>query len=179
MTSLSRARLIGASSAVALVGPTLFGRFLSLAEAADESDVKILNVAIALERAGIKAYADAARTGLLEKPVLAVATGFMKDHTAHRDALIAAVQQAGGTPTTETAKLTYPELKSQADILKFALSVERQAAATYLSVLSSFKNRALAKTAGAILGVETTHVAVLSQVLGLGTEPYSGGFVTG
>src|SRR5579883_952517 len=87
MTSLSRARLIGASSAVALVGPTLFGRFLSLAEAADESDVKILNVAIALERAGIKAYADAARTGLLEKPVLAVATGFMKDHTAHRDAL--------------------------------------------------------------------------------------------
>jgi hypothetical protein len=178
MSRFSRATILGASSAIALVGPTLLQRFLVVAEAADEGDVKILNVAIALERAGIKAYQDAAGTGLLQKPVLDVAVGFMKDHTAHRDALVAAVQHAGGTVTSETTKLTYPELKTQGDILKFALAVERQAAATYLSVLSSFKDRQLAQASGAILGVETTHVAILTQTLGMGTEPYNGGFVS-
>jgi len=152
-------------------------RFLVAAEAADESDVKILNVAIELERAGIKAYADAAATGLLKKPVLAVATGFMRDHEAHRDALIAAVKHAGATPTAEVTKLTYPTLASQSDILKFALVVERQAATTYLSVIPSFTDRHLAQVAASILGNETTHVAILAQTLGLGTEPY-GGFVS-
>src|SRR5579863_7349231 len=132
MSRMSRATLLGATSAIALVGPTLIERFVSVAEAADEGDIKILNVAIALERAGIKAYKDAALTGLLSKPVLGVATGFMNDHVAHRDALIAAVTHAGATPTSETTKLTYPSLKTQADILKFALAVERQAASTYL-----------------------------------------------
>ncbi|HXF35241.1 MAG TPA: ferritin-like domain-containing protein [Candidatus Acidoferrales bacterium] len=179
MSRVSRATLLGASSAIALVGPALMAQFLVAAEAADEGDIKILNVAIALERAGIKAYQDAAGTGLLQPPVLAVASGFMKDHTAHRDALIAAVQHAGGKPGTETTKLTYPELKTQNDILKFALAVERQAAATYLSVIPSFKDRTLAQASGSILGVETTHVAVLTQTLGMGTEPYGGGFVTG
>jgi hypothetical protein len=178
MSRISRANLMGASTAIALAGPILMNQLFSAAEAADDGDVKILNVAIALERAGIKAYQDAAGTGLLTAPVTGIATGFMKDHTAHRDALIAAVQHAGGSPTSETTKLTYPELKSQADILKFALAVERQAAATYLSVLSSFKNRGLAQSAGAILGVETTHVAILTNALGMGTEPYNGGFVS-
>jgi len=161
-----------------LVGPALFDRFLAAAEAADEGDIKTLNVAIALERAGIKAYTDAAATGLLSKPVLGIATGFMKDHVAHRDALIAAVKHAGAAATTETTKLTYPSLKTQGDILKFALAVERQAASTYLSVIPSFKDRQLAQVSAAILGNETTHVAILAQALGMGTEPYSGGFVT-
>ena len=178
MSGFSRATLLGASSALALSAPALLQRFLVVAEAADEGDVRILNVAIALERAGIKAYQDAAGTGLLQKPVLDIATGFMKDHTAHRDALIAGVQRAGGSVTPETTKLTYPELKSQADILKFALSVERQAAVTYLSVLASFKDRALATAAGSILGVETTHVAVLTQAIDMGASAYKSGFVT-
>jgi rubrerythrin len=177
MSRISRSTILGASSAIALVGSTLMQRFLVAAEAADEGDVKILNVAIALERAGIKAYTDAASTGLLEKPVMAVATGFMRDHEAHRDALIAAVKHTGATPTPEVAKLTYPALKSQSDILKFALVVERQAASKYLSVIPSFTDRQLAQVAASILGNETTHVAILAQVLGLGTEPY-GGFVS-
>lgn len=153
-------------------------QFLVAAEAADEGDIKTLNVVIAIERAGIKAYQDAAATGVLQKPVLLVATGFMNDHKAHRDALIAGVKHAGGTPTTETTKLTYPALTSQTDILKFALSIERQAASTYLSGISSFKDRQLAQFAAAILGNETTHVAILTDTLGMGTEPYKGGFVS-
>jgi rubrerythrin len=178
MSRISRSTLLGASSAIALVGSTLLERFVAAVEAADEGDVKILDTNIAIERAGIKAYTDAASTGLLQKPVETVAMGFMKDHEAHRDALSAAVKHAGATPTAETLKLTYPALKSQQDILTFALSVERQAASAYLQSIPGLKDRQLAQLMGSILGVETTHVAVLNQVLGKGTEPYNGGFVT-
>ena len=167
MSTISRAKALGAASAVALVGPALMTNFLMAADAMDPGDIAILNTAIALERAGIKAYTDAAGTGLLSAPVLAVAKGFLADHTAHRDALIAAVKAGGGTPTETTTHLDYPPLKSEADILNFAYVVE-----------PSFKNRDLAKTAGAILGVETTHVAILGYVLKKGTEPYPSSFVS-
>ncbi len=170
--NVSRSKLLATGTALAAFGPVLLGPFIAAAEAADEGDVAILQVAIKLERAGIKAYQDAAATNLLSPPVLAVATGFMKDHMAHRDALIGAVKAAGATPTSETTMLTYPTLATQDDILKFAQSVERQAATTYLSVIPSFKDRGLAKVAGSILGVETTHVAILAYSLKQGTEPY-------
>ena len=170
--TISRSKLLGTGTALAAFGPALLGPFIAAAEAADEGDVKILQVAIALERAGIKAYQDAAGTNLLQPAVLDVAKGFMADHIAHRDALIGAVKAAGATPTEETTKLTYPSLKTQADILAFAQTVERQAASTYLSVIPSFKDRQLAKVAGSILGVETTHVAILAYTLKQGTEPY-------
>ncbi len=170
--NVSRRKLLASGTALAAFGPVLLGPFIAAAEAADEGDVAILQVAIKLERAGIKAYQDAAATGVLQPAVLEVAKGFMADHTAHRDALIGAVKAAGATPTDETTKLAYPSLKTQEDILKFAESVERQAASTYLSVIPSFKDRGLAKVAGSILGVETTHVAILAYSLKQGTEPY-------
>ena len=170
--NVSRQKLLASGTALAAFGPFLLSPLISAAEAAEESDIAILQTAIKLERAGIKAYADAAGTGLLAPGVLAVAKGFMADHMAHRDALIGAVKAAGVTPTDETTKLAYPSLKTQDDILAFAESVERQAASTYLSVIPAFKDRQLAKVAGSILGVETTHVAILAYTLKKGTEPY-------
>jgi len=168
---VSRKKLLASGTALAAFGPFLLSPFISAAEAAEESDIAILQTAIKLERAGIKAYTDAAGTGLLAPGVLAVAKGFLADHEAHRDALIGAVKAAGVTPTDETTKLTYPPL-TQDDILNFAESVERQAASTYLSVIPAFKDRNLAKVAGSILGVETTHVAILAYTLKKTTEPY-------
>ncbi len=169
---VSRAKLLGAGTALAAFGPSLLGPFIATAQAADEDDVALLNSAISLERAGIKAYKDAGATGLLSAPILAVAKGFMQDHMAHRDALIAAVKTAGATPTDKTTALDYPVLKSQNDILTFAQTVERGAATAYLTAIPKFKNRMLAKAAGSILGVETTHVALLAYTLKQGTEPY-------
>ena len=170
---ISRAKLLGAGTALAAFGPSLLGPFMTAAEAADQGDIAILNSAIELERAGIKAYTDAAGTGLLSPGVLAVAKGFLQDHTAHRDALIAAVKASGATPTTETTKLTYPSLKSQEDILNFAETVERAAASAYLANIPKFQDRNLARTAASILGVETTHVAILAYTLKKTTEPYN------
>src|SRR5271165_3207657 len=175
--NVSRRKLIASGTALAAFGPAMLGPFIRAAEAASPGDISILNTAIALERAGTKAYVDAAVTGLLKPEVLAVAKGFMADHTAHRDALIAGVKAAGGTVSDATAQLAYPPLKTQEDILKFALSVERQAANTYLSVIPAFMDRQLARVAASILGVETTHVAILAYTLNEGTEPYKTSFV--
>jgi rubrerythrin len=144
---------------------------------ADPNDLAMLNAAIELERAGIKAYEDGAKTGLISAPVLKVAQGFIADHAAHRDALIAAVRAGGGTPSDKTAKLDYPSLKSEKDILAFAMVVEEKAASTYLSVIPDLKDRGLAQASAAILGVETTHVMVLAGALGQ-PSPYKTSFVT-
>ena len=153
MIPISRASLLGASSAVALVGMPLMTRLVDAATFADPADVAALNAQIELERAGIKAYADAGATGLLSKPVLVLAGRFVADHTAHRDALIGAVRSAGFTPSEKTAVITVPPLASEKDVLVFANVVEMKAASTYLSVIPDLKDRNLAGVAASILGV--------------------------
>lgn len=174
MNTLSRSALLGAGSAIALVGVPLMTTFVEAAQKADADDIAALNAAIELERAAIKAYTDGAP--LLKPATLVVAKGFLADHTAHRDALMAAVRAAGAVPTEKTASITYPTLATEIDVLRFAEALERKAAATYLSVVPEFKDRRLAEAAAKILGVETTHVAILTQALGE-PRPYASGFV--
>jgi rubrerythrin len=171
--TVSRSKILAAGSALTVFGPAVIAAMVQAAEAADEGDIKILNTAIPLELAAIKAYTDAAGLNLLQPAVLQVAVGFRTDHQAHADALAAAVRAAGATPVTTPVAITYPALKSQADILKFAESLERQAASTYLSVIPVLKDRNLAKTMASILGVETTHVSTLAAALGEG-KAYTG-----
>jgi rubrerythrin len=143
------------------------------AEAATPGDIALLNGAIELEHAGIKAYTDAFALNLLSPAVLEIARGFRSDHQAHAAALAAAVRAAGGTPSTATAKLQYPALKTEADILAFAETVERAAATSYLTDIGKLSNPALSKIMASILGVETTHVTTLATALKQG-RPYSG-----
>lgn len=173
MSVFTRAGLIRAIPATALFSTALLTELSAAAQATSSGDIDILQSAIPLERAGIKAYQDAAATGLLSAGVLQVATGFMTDHMAHRDALIGAVKAAGATPTDETTKLTYPSLKTQADILAFAQSVEQQAAAAYLATFTKLQDRNLARVAASILGVETMHAGILAAVLQK-APPYRG-----
>ncbi len=154
----------------------MLDRFVARAAQADAGDLSSLNSAIELERAGIKAYDAAAATKLLSPKVAAYAAMFKRDHQMHLAALVAAVQAGGGTPSLNTAKLPYPQLTTERDILIFAQGVEEKAASTYLSVIPEFKDRDLASVAGSILGVETIHVGVLAQALG-DFPPYPSGFV--
>lgn len=148
----------------------------SAATAASPADIATLNAALEIEAAGIKAYDDAAATRLLSPPILKLALGFRKDHVAHSDALAAAIRSAGATPSTKLARIKYPELKNEFDVLRFAKTVEELAASTYLSVIPEFVDRNLAQVAAAILGVETTHVAMISWSLDV-ASPYERGFV--
>jgi len=172
MQFVSRSRAVGALAAVGI-----FAALRPPADArADADDIKLLNNSISLELAAIKMYADAVTANLLTANVANVTNQFAADHTAQRDAIIAQVQQGGGTPATEPAPLQAPTMTTEADFLAFALAGERQLASSYLAAVPQFKNRDLAKLAASILGVDATHVALLSEALRQ-TPAYPGGFL--
>ena len=173
--NISRLRFVVASG-LGVATLTAFDRLVAEAASADPHDLATLNAAIELERAGIKAYDDAAATKLLAPKTLGVALLFRRDHVSHLAALQAAVTSGGGTPSAKIAKLDYPQMTSEKDVLRFASTVEKLAASTYLSVIPDLKDRTLAQVAGSILGVETTHVGMLASVLG-DFPPYPDGFV--
>jgi hypothetical protein len=126
---------------------------------ANAADIEFLNGAIELSNAEVKVYNDAASLTLLSPPVLAAAKGFMADHEAHPAALTAEVKAATGTPSTAPAKLAYRQLRSEADILTLAKTVEPGAATAYLSEIGRLSNPQLAKLLSSRLGVETTRVS--------------------
>jgi hypothetical protein len=171
--TLSRIQLLSSGTALAIFTPAFVAAMTEAASAATPGDITILNNEIELENAGVKAYRDAAALGILSPPVLAVARTFMSDHLAHVGALTAAVKAGGGTPSTKTAKVPYPALKTQADILEFAEKLERLAATSYLNDISELKDPKLARLMASIMGVETTHVMVLSEALKQ-PRPYPG-----
>lgn len=137
------------------------------------SDLAILNVALGLEHQGIAAYTLGAKSGLLQKPVLAVATKFQDDHKVHRDLLAEAILKMGGTPVKEKTLDEYAKalnaasLKSQEDILKLAASLELGATNAYLGVIPSFKDGQLAKVAARLAADEVAHWAILNNTLNL------------
>lgn len=177
MPIISRAQALGATSALVLSAPSLYARLVRAAGKADPADIKLLNTALSLERAAVKAYADATATNVLSPSVLAVFNAFAADHQAHLDALSAAVTQGGATPSTDSATLPTATLGNELDILNFAYSIERLAATTYLGSVAAFKNRDLATTAASIMGVDATHVALLAEALRK-NPAYPSSFVT-
>ena len=172
-----RGVVIGAGSALSATAVALLaGRpaWAAKRETGHEAlrDVSVLNTALALEHEGINAYTLGAQSNLLEKPVLAVAIKFQDDHKAHRDRLIAAIKSLGGTPVEEKSLGEYAQalevgkLKSQADVLDFAMGLERGAVNAYLGIIPSFADRGLAKLAGQLAADESGHFIVLTQALG-------------
>ena len=133
-----------------------------------ESDIGILNTALAAELEAIAAYQVGAESGLLQKPVLDLAVTFQSHHRAHAGVLASTVEKLGGKAVAAKAKYTFPtdKLKTQADVLRFAASLEKGAVSAYLGAVPVFDNRDLAKAAASILGDEAMHWAILRNALG-------------
>lgn len=172
----------GLFSLGALAAVTLGQASPAWAQTASKStvdDVAILNVALGLEYQAIVAYQVGAESGLLQKPVLDVAVKFQAHHKAHAQVLAGTIEKLGGRPVVARKPSEYgfpvDQLKSQADVLKFAAGLEKGAASAYLSVLPSFHNKDLVKAAGSILGDETMHWAVLLNALG--EDPVPAAFI--
>jgi rubrerythrin len=141
--------------------------------AAADNDVNILNTALGAEQEAVAAYQLGAESGLLQKPVLALATQFQGHHKQHADALAATVKKLGGKPVEPKAKYDFPtdKLKSQTDVLNFAAGLEKGAVSAYLGAVPILTDRELAKVAASILGDEAMHWAVLRQALGQDPVP--------
>jgi rubrerythrin len=163
---LGKSGLLLTGAAVAL----LAGRD-ALAAKSDKStasDASILNSALGAELEAIAAYQVGAESGLLQKPVLDLAVTFQGHHKEHADVLARTIAKLGGKPVVAKAKYVFPteNLKSQADVLRFAATLEKGAVSAYLGAVPIFGSRDLAKAAASILGDEAMHWAILRNALG-------------
>jgi rubrerythrin len=174
-SALSRRRaLTGSGLALSAAAVALLGGRDALAagtrpSTADlEADVRILNTALGAELEAVAAYQVGAESGLLSPPVRDLAVAFQGHHKAHAEALASTVQKLGGQAVIARAKYSFPvdQLKSQADVLRFAAGLEKGAISAYLGAVPLFTDKALAQVAASILGDEAMHWAVLRQALG-------------
>ncbi len=141
----------------------------------DQADVEILNAALDLELMTIAAYkAGAAR---LKGSALALGKRFLDQEQAHADGLSSAIEAADGTPNSAKASYDLPAMRTQADVLRFALDLENTAIAAYIDALPKFSDGDLRATAASIITNEAEHLSLLLDALG--RDPTPSAFVTG
>jgi len=172
---LGHTGLVLSGTAVALIA----GRsaLASKTDDAKPDDIGILNSALGSEYEAIAAYQVGAESGLMQKPVLALAVQFQGHHKAHADVLAGTIRELGGRPVAPRAHYVFPTdtLKNQADVLQFAASLEQGAVSAYIGAVPLFDRRELSRAAASILGDEAMHLAVLRQALG--EDPVPAAFV--
>jgi hypothetical protein len=164
MSIVTRASVLGATVGVLALG-RVAATAVSAAERVDPGDVRALNASLASERAAYKAYADALATTVLTPPVSAVLARFQSEHGAHRDALAAALTQAGQTPSADAGTVAPESFGAEGDVLAYAYALERAQAEAYVLTVGPYKNRDFATLAASILGVTTARVALLAEAL--------------
>jgi rubrerythrin len=163
---LARSGLVLSGAAIALLAGN--EALAATSDGAQAGDVKILNTALGAELEAIAAYQLGAESNLLQKPVLDLAVTFQGHHKEHANVLAKTIEKLGGKAVTAKAKYNFPadQLKSQADVLRFAAKLEQGAVSAYLGAVPLFGNRDLAKAAASILGDEAMHWAILRNALG-------------
>jgi rubrerythrin len=166
--------LTGATGAFALVaGNGGFAFAGARSRPNPKADAEIINGVIILEQKAVNTYLAAAENNLLPtKAFLDVAVEFANDHTNHRDRLKRAVSQALRRTPPDVSKVgTFPIPKNvlsgkEADVLRYALTLEMIAAKSYLDSIQNKLTTDEAKDiAATIMPVETMHVAIFRTVL--------------
>lgn len=144
-----------------------------------QKDIELLNASLSGEYFGIAAYEAAIGTGLLEDAVVAVAAKFQGDHKQHAQRIQQAIAELGGAPvepqTWEQYAAAYPPppLESQADILRYAASLEASGASATVASVAEFSSPNLVRMAASIAGVEAMHWSVLLGAVGEDPVPVS------
>jgi len=173
----SRRRLITATGGLTLAGAAL-GLLsgctaISLGETKSSGavdDAAIVNSVLGLEYQAVAAYDAALAGGALAEPEAAMARAFQADHAQHAAAMVRTVIRLQGKPVAARAATDYrfaaAELLSRDDALRFLVAFEQGLALAHLGAVPAFAEKALAKSAAGILGVEAMHWGVLRRALG-------------
>ena len=142
-------------------------------------DIEILNESLGGEFFGIAAYDAALGTGLLENAVREVAQSFQADHKRHAQRIRETIETLGGDPVSAKSWETYasefppPPLENQADVLRYAASLEQGGASASVASVAKFSSPELAVLAASIAGVEAMHWSALLGALGENPVPVS------
>lgn len=170
----SRRNLIAKLGLTGGLGALITGILASPASAKTSVDIQILQTAPSLEKLAVATYGAALTLPFIKdgNPVVKkFAETTMAQHDAHKKAFQAQCKALGGevqdnpnpkyAPVVEAAK---PTLKSPADVVKLAATLEQVARDTYLADLSLFTDKESIKIMGSVMGVETQHLTILRAV---------------
>jgi rubrerythrin len=136
-------------------------------QGASERDIEILNAALDLENTAIAAYT--AGAALLKGPVLKLGKQFLGHEREHAGGLTQAIRDLGGTPnkakSADEYARSFPNLKTQEDVLRFAVDLENMAVRAYVDAIPKLSSGDLRQTGAAIVSNEAEHIAVLLGAL--------------
>jgi Ferritin-like domain len=142
-------------------------------------DVSALQTAASLENLAVATYTTALTLPFIggrsaNGVVKAFATKTRDQHKEHAEAFNAAAQRLGGKPQTgpdpkyaEVVKAAVPKIKSAADVVGLAISLEDAAAQTYVKNVSLVSTAELRQLFASVAGVESQHKAILLTVQAL------------
>ncbi|MEU2183975.1 ferritin-like domain-containing protein [Streptomyces thermolilacinus] len=165
-----RTTVLGAAGAATLLGA---GR----AMAATSNDIMALQTAASLENLAVNVYQTAAGLPFIKngnKTVVAFITKTTEQHTAHAKAFNAAATKAGGQaqngPNPKYAAIVkekLPTIKTPADVVELAITLEDVAAQTYTKNIGQVQDRNLRQLFASVAPVEAQHRATLLAVQAL------------
>jgi rubrerythrin len=158
-----------------VVGLGAVSALLSQPVAADEAlDIQMLQTNSSLEILAVATYEAALTLPFIKDgnaTVKAFAETTMKQHDEHRQAFQAQTEALGGkkqdkpnpkyAPVVEEAK---PTLKTPADVVTLAATLEQVATETYLNELNMLEDKTAVTLVGSVMGVESQHLATLRAV---------------
>ncbi len=163
--------LAGAAGAAAVFSS------LRATAATSSDDVMALQTAASIENLAISVYQTAAGLPFIKngnKTIVAFIAKTTTQHQAHASAFNAAATQAGGkaqhAPDPKYAavvKQTLPSIKTPADVVKLAITLEDVAAETYTKNVSQVSSAQLRKLFASVAPVEAQHRATLLAVQAL------------
>jgi rubrerythrin len=156
-------------------GAALLG--VSRAAAASSDDIQALQTAASIENLAVSVYTTAAGLSFIKdgnKTVAAFIAKTTQQHQAHAQAFNAAATQAGGKAQNApdpkydaVVKQKLPSIKTPADVVALAITLENVAAQTYTKNVSQVTDAQLRKLFASVAPVEAQHRSVLLAVQAL------------
>jgi hypothetical protein len=149
------------------------------ARADGKADVAALQTAASIENLAVATYRTALSLPLIGGPaanpvIRTFATRTQAQHTAHGQAFNAAVQKLGGQRQTATnpkyapiVAAAVPKIRSVADVVALAITLEDVAAQTYVRNVGLVSTPELRALFAGVAGVESQHRAILLAVQAL------------
>lgn len=121
-----------------------------------------------MEDAAVFAY-DAAAPAMRDADLKRTLIQFREHHQRHQDEAVKALEALGVALPTLPETYALPDLGDDPDaaVVKYALTLETQAVAAYLGVISDLADAGFRRTAASILVSESAHVVWLRQRFGL------------
>jgi hypothetical protein len=163
------------ATALTLLGPafTAGGGAGAAAAGPLDSDVEILNYALALEYLEAAAYKAINDAGVLTGRANTYFRAFGQHEQDHVDAIVATIPKLGGTPIARPT-FNFSSVPTNAtEIVKFFQQVESIGVSAYLGAAPSIKNFDVLEAALSIHAVEAEHAAALADLVAPGTDLFA------